>query len=232
MDDDTRWRDLYRVGGVAALVMAVFIPTQIAIFIISPPPSTTLGWFQLFRRSPLLGLLDADLLLVADQVLIALMMIALYVALRKVSESWMAIALGLGLISVATYFASGVAFEMLSLSNQYAAATTDAQRAVLLAAGQMTTAVWQGTAFDVSYVLAAFALLIIGLVQWRSTVFGKVTAGAGIVMGAMSLLPPTAGTIGMVLALGSLVPLEIWAVLVGRRLLQLGAGGTATPLES
>ena len=129
----------------------------------------------------------------------------------------MAIALGRGLVSVATYFASGMAFEMLSLSGQYYAATTDAQRTVLLAAGQTTTAVWQGTAFDVSYILAAIAFLIIGLVMWRSSVFGKVTASAGIVMGAMSFLPPTAGTIGMIFALGSLGPLEIWAVLVGRR---------------
>ena len=114
---------------------------------------------------------------------------------------------------------------MLSLSNQYAAATTEAQRAMSLAAGQATLAIWQGAAFDVGYVLEGLALLIIAVVMLRSNVFSKVTAYVGILLGVMSLLPPTAGTIGLFFALGSLVPLEIWDILVGRRLFRLGRGG-------
>jgi hypothetical protein len=49
----------------------------------------------------------------------------------------MTIALALGLLGVAAYFASTAAFEILSLSNQYAAATTAAQKSTLLAAGQV-----------------------------------------------------------------------------------------------
>jgi len=33
---------------------------------------------------------------------------------------------------------------------------------------------------------------------------------------------PTAGTIGLLFALGSLVPLEVWDILIARRLFQLG----------
>jgi hypothetical protein len=137
---DSAWKSLYRVGGVAALIMAVFIPIQFIIFLIWPPPSTVIGWFTLFQNNALLGLLDMDLLLIVDQVLVALILLALYVALRRTSQSFVAIALILGLLGIAAYFASTVAFEMLALSHQYAIATTEAQRSMVLVAGQMMIA--------------------------------------------------------------------------------------------
>ena len=125
-------------------------------------------------------------------------------------------------MGIAAYFASSTAFNMLSLSDQYAAATTDEQRAMFLAAGQAMLAIWTGTAFDVGYILEGVALLIIAVVMLRSTLFGKVTASVGILLGVMSLVPPTAGMIGLLFSLGSLVPLEIWLILIARRLFQLG----------
>jgi hypothetical protein len=44
---------------------------------------------------------------------------------------------------------------MLSLSEEYAAATTDAERDLYLAAGQAMLATFEGTAFQVSYVLTS-----------------------------------------------------------------------------
>jgi hypothetical protein len=220
--EDSAWKGLYRVGGTAALIMAVFIPIQIIIFIAWPPPSTVIGWFTLFQNNRLLGLLDMDLLLIVDQVLVALVLLALYIALRRASQSWMAIAFTVGLLGIAGYFASTAAFEMLSLSDQYAAGTTEAERSMFLAAGQAMLAIWQGTAFDVGYVLEGVALLVIAVVMLRSTLFSKRTACVGILLGVMSLVPPTAGTIGLLFSLGSLVPLEIWDILIARRLFQLG----------
>jgi fumarate reductase subunit D len=219
---DSAWKSLYRVGGAAALIMALFIPIQVIIFLVWPPPSTVIGWFTLFQSNRLLGLLDMDLLLIVDQVLMVLVLLALYAALRRASQSWMSIALTAGLVGIAAYLASATAFEMLSLSDQYAAATTDAQRSMYLAAGQAMLAIWQGTAFDVGYILEGVALLIIAVVMLRSTLFGKRTAYVGILLGVMSLVPPTAGTVGLFFALGSLVPLEIWDILIARRLFQLG----------
>ena len=163
-----------------------------------------------------------DLLLIVDQVLVGLVLLALYITLRRTSQSFMAIALTVGLVGIAAYFASTAAFEMLSLSDQYAAATTEAERSMFLAAGQAMLAIYQGTTFDVGYILEGVALLIIAVVMLRSTLFSKRTACVGILLGVMSLVPPTAGTIGLLFALGSLVPLEIWDILIARRLFQLG----------
>jgi hypothetical protein len=121
----------------------------------------------------------------------------------------------------ANYFASTVAFEMLTLSNQYARATTDAERSLFLAAGQAMLVTWQGTAFDVSYVLSALAVLIVSAVMLRSHhLFSKVTAYAGLSAGVLMSVPPTAGMIGVVFSLLSLVPLVVWLTLIARRLLR------------
>jgi hypothetical protein len=216
------WQTLHRVGGVTALAVLVLIPIQMVVFFIWPPPTTVMGWFTLFQDNALVGLLDMDLLLIIDYLLLIVVFSALWASLRRANESLMAIALILQLIATAAYLASTVAFEMLSLSNQYAAATTDAERSLFLAAGQAMLVTWQGTAFDVSYVLSAIAVLTVSAVMLRSHMFSKVTGYAGLSAGILMSVPPTAGMIGIVFSLVSLVPLVIWLTLIARRLLHSG----------
>jgi hypothetical protein len=132
----------------------------------------------------------------------------------------MVIALALGLVGIATYFASNTAFEMLSLSNQYATATTDVQRSMFVASGQAMLAIYRGTAFGVSYLLLAIASLIISMVMLWSTTFGKVTAVVGIVANtlAVGFFVPA---IGVFRSLISVVALLIWYVLVATKLFML-----------
>jgi hypothetical protein len=189
------------------------------VFFIWPPPNNVIGWFTLFQDNALVGLLDMDLLLIVDYLLLIGVFSALWASLRRANESLMAIALILQLVATAAYLSSTVAFEMLSLSNQYAVATTDAE-SLFLAAGQAMLVTWQGTAFDVSYVLSALAVLIVSAVMLRSHVFSKVTGYAGLSAGILMLVPPTAGMIGVVFSLLSLVPLEIWLAMIARRLLR------------
>jgi len=220
---ESAWKPLYRVGGAAALMVVLLYVIQIVVLVVSPPPSTVVGYFMLFHKNALLGLLDLDLLSIADYALFVPMFLALYMALRRASPSFMAIATALGLVGIATYFASNTAFEMLSLNSQYAAATTDAQRALLMASGRVMLAIYQGTAFDVSYVLLAVAPLIISVVMLRSNIFGKVTAYVGIVSNvlAVGFFVPA---IGVFLSIVSAVGLLIWYILIARRLYQLGQG--------
>lgn len=211
------WKPLYRIGAVAALLVVVLYVSQIIVFVASPPPSTVVGYFTLFHKNALLGLLDLDLLSIVDYVLFVPMFLALYMALRRVSPSFMVIATSLAFVGIAVYFASNTAFEMHSLSNQYAAATTDAQRSLFVASGQAMLAIYQGTAFDVSYVFLAIAPLIISVVMLQGNTFGKVTAYVGIVANvlAVGLFVPA---IGVFLSLISVVGLLIWYVLIAWRL--------------
>ncbi|HKP51339.1 MAG TPA: hypothetical protein VJ183_01660 [Chloroflexia bacterium] len=230
--EDLRSSLLNRVGGAAALITAVLIPSQVIVMAAWPPPldGTAIDWFTLFRDNWLLGLLSLDLLFMIDYALLAPIFLALYGALRRVNQSLMLLGTALGFVAIAAYFASNTAFEMLSLSNQYANATTDAARSTFLAAGQAMFATYQGTAFHVSYVLGSIAGIVISAVMLRG--FSKVAAYAGIlgnVIGFGLYLP----TIGIFLGVISGPILWIWYILIARKLFQLGRSGSkALPEQS
>ena len=219
---ESSWKGLYKVGGVAALLSVLFFPIQIVVCFVSPPPDTVIGWFTLFQSNRLVGLLDLDLLLMVDQALAVLIFLALYVALRRANESFMAIAIALGLVSAVLFIASNPAFAMLSLSDQYAAAETEAQRAMFLTAGQAMLVTWQGSAFQASYILGSLAPIILSVVmlQDRSHVFGKRTAYLGILANviALGLYVPK---IGVYISIFSVVFLWVWYILIARSLFQL-----------
>jgi len=215
------WRTLYRVAGWAALLSATFIPIQVLVFVVWPPPleGTVADWFALFRDNRLVALLDLDLLLVVDNVFLVPIFLALYILLRWRSESVMAIAATLGFLGIVFFIASNPAIEMLSLSDRYAAATT-AERSTFLAAGEAMLATWEGTAFHTYYFLGSIAGILVGAVMLRSSVFSDLTGWMAILGNAVGLglyVP----TVGVYVSVFSVVFLEIWYVLIGLRLLRL-----------
>jgi hypothetical protein len=228
---DSGWKGLYRVGGAAALIIAVLLVCEIIIFTVWPQPSTVIGYFTLFRGNWLIGLLDLDLLGMVGYVLFIPVILAIYVALRRVNEAFMAIATALFFVGISAYFATNTAFSMLSLSDQYAAATTEAERSMFLAAGQAMLTTFNVGAFQVSYVIVSAAWLMISVVMLRSRVFGRVAAYSGILAGATAigaLALEHTRVIGDLFVLlismyfAAIVFLAIWVVLTGRKLYQLG----------
>jgi hypothetical protein len=57
----------------------------------------------------------------------------------------------------------------------------------------------------------------------RSNVFSKATGFAGLAMGVLTLVPASAGTVGIVFSLLALVPTMIWYVLLARRFFKFGS---------
>ena len=220
---DSAWKPLYRIGGGAALLAVACIIASIAVFLAWPPPTTVESWFALFQRNALLGLLDLDLLLVTSYVLLIPLYLALYVALRRVSQSLMTIALASNMLGAALILGVNPGAAMLTLSDRYAAATTDAQRAIFLAAGQALITNWSGSAFVVGYLLGGIGVLITAAVMLQSGIFSKFIAYTGLVMGTMMLVPASAGTVGLLLSLVSLAPTVLWLILIARKLFQFGA---------
>ena len=184
-------------------------------------PSDVVEWFALFQRNGLLGLLAFELLMVVYVILSVPVAIALSVALWRTSPVLTALYAALSLVGITAFIAARPAFEMLALSEGYAAATTAAQRATFLAAGQAILSVFQGTAFQVSYVLGSISGLIISAAMLRSTLFSKATAYLRIASSVLDVglfLP----TIGLVISLFSVLCLLVFNLLIARRLLQLG----------
>lgn len=222
--EDFSWKSLYKVGGIAALAVVAIAVIQAPIFILFPQPTTVIGHFTQFQSNKLLGLVDLDLILILAEACNVPILFALYAALRRFNPALLTIALTLGLGGIAFFFAVNPTFSMLYLSDQYAAAATDVQRAAFLAAGEALVANYNGTAFGLFFILSGVADLIIAAVMLRSGVFNKATAFTGMVVGAMLLVPPlpVLGMIALVLSYIVILPSMIWNILVAIRLFQLG----------
>jgi len=222
--EDSSWKSLYKVGGIAALAVVAIAVIQAPIFILFPQPTTVIGHFTQFQSNKLLGLVDLDLILILAEACNVPILFALYAALRRFNPALLTIALTLGLGGIAFFFAVNPTFSMLYLSDQYAAAATDVQRAAFLAAGEALVANYNGTAFGLFFILSGVADLIIAAIMLRSGVFNKATAFTGMVVGAMLLMPPlpVLGMIALVLSYIVILPSMIWNILVAIRLFQLG----------
>ncbi|UCG25641.1 MAG: DUF4386 family protein [Chloroflexota bacterium] len=238
---DLDWITLYKIGGAAALLCAliylitlgVYIPANLA----SPPPETVLEWFTVFEESPITGLFFLGL---GDAVIMLLwgpVALALYVVLRGVNRTWALIATPFVFVGMAVYLATNPSFSMLSLSQEYAAATTGTEQSILLAAGQAMLATSRGTGFLYAGMpLVWLAGLIFSAVMLRSKALGKATAWAGILgFGLLIVGIPFGGHYtatgtttafqGAMIAVqyigGGLLSLA-WYFLVGMRLLRIG----------
>ena len=221
---DSKWNSLYKIGGAAALIMVAITLAQFVSFIVASPPleGNAGDWFALFQKSAFLGLLGFESLLVIYALLSVLVSLALFAALRPASQSLTAIFLILSVIGGMAFVVARPALEMLSLSNQYSAATTDAQRTAILAAGEVMVAIFHGTAFQVSYILGSITGLLIAAAMLRSGVFSRTTAYLRIGSSVFDFGIFIPG-IGLYISLLSVVFLLAFNILVARRLLQLGS---------
>ena len=217
------WSGLYHTGAWSSLIIVALIPVQIFFFLVWPPPATTEGWFELFLNNGLLGMISMDLLYLLTNLLLIPLYLAIYLALHRESPSAMLLALVLGLAGVIAYTASNPCFEMLGLSQEYARASVESDRLILLAAGKAMLAAYTGTAFNVYYVLNGIFLLLSGSVMLRGQVFSRATGGWGLASGVLMAVPSTADVIGPVFALASLLPWIVFSVLVAKRLFHLSS---------
>ena len=219
MDNVYNWSKLYKVAGFAALAIVMIIPIQIVIFSMFPPPEDSIGFIELFHNNWLLGLLSLDFLYYFNNALLALFYLGLYGSMRKIDFTNMLVALIIGLIGIAIYYASSVGFEMLAVSKQYYETDSLEFKQQLITVGHGLILKYKGTAFDVYYVFNAIALLLIAKTMFKSKEFGKAAAIWGLIAGIFMIIPSTAGTLGLVFSLISLVPWIVFSIIVGRKLI-------------
>ena len=150
---DRTWKGLCTAGGIAALVAALGFRRNIGaeymllrllgVLQTGPTvePVSAAGWFELFQSDPLVALTLFGVFDLVNYALVALIYLGLYAALRQVNRSAMVIAVALGLVGTGVYFASNQAFAMHVVSNRYAAASSDMERTMTLAAGEALLAI-------------------------------------------------------------------------------------------
>jgi hypothetical protein len=202
---ETGWKTLYVAGGMATLLVVLvfrrFWMAELTAFngfgifeIPDPLPGNALEWYTLLQKDPFVGLSLLNLFDLINFALVGLIFVALYAALRNENKSLMLMAITAGLIGVAIYLASNQALEMFFLSQQFAEATTEAQRSLLLTAGDVILvtnhpeAPYQATGIYLGLILVLIAGLLISIVMLQSDIFGKVAAVCGILANGFALL--------------------------------------------
>ena len=222
---------LYKLGGVAAWMVAALTLGEILFFVFFPPPETIRDWFDLFQSNPLIGLLDFWGLEIPMYLMFILVFLALYVQLRNTNPGLMAIALACALLGVAIFLSTNNPVSMLTLSSQYASATTDSQQSELLAAGQVILANTNQRAvggFNIALLLVSIGGLITSAVMLQNHFFSRSTAYIGMLAFALSLADYLRQALTQslmialpVILLGALF-LLIWFILIGLKLIQSG----------
>jgi hypothetical protein len=191
MNQSPTWRLLYRAGAVAALAAAILfrrnIGAEVSLFTgMESIPTSAMEWFSLLQNNPFVGLSFLAVFDLVNYFLVAIVFLALAARLWPVNKSLTALALASGLVGITVSFATNISFSMMSLSQQYAAAIGEAQRGVLVTAGQTllassgAMASFPGTGNFMSYLLIALAgVLLAGqlLPNHRATAIVGLLAG-------------------------------------------------------
>ena len=187
---DPSWSSLYRAGGLSGLLAgAIYIVAAILIFTTPPPPTlggvATLEYIAAHRSLYILK----QILWLSPSVLAMVVFLALYPALKQANKSYAALGVVLGVSSWALSLAWPTTGEgapaLVALSDQYAAATTDAARTAFATAAEVLIAT---EAIPAAIgVLQTIGILVVSLVMVRSA-FSKSVAYLGVATGALGIV--------------------------------------------
>jgi hypothetical protein len=220
---DPSWKRLYWAGGVAALLSSIaYIIAIVVDFTIPAYPTSggaaTLEYIAAHRSVYILQ----QVLWLGPSVLLIVVFLALYPALKDLDKSYAAIGAVLGIASWAVTLAypatGGGAPALVYLSDQYVAATTDTQRAAFASAAEGFIAL--NYVPTILGVLETIGILIVSLVMLKG-VFHKTVAYLGVATGAIGIVSES---LKPVLGIGHIiygVLLMVWIIAIGWELVRL-----------
>jgi hypothetical protein len=223
---DPRWRDLYRIGGVAVIANLAVMLVSVAGYIVWPYAAGTTPTeeiFALIQNNPWAAFIALDLGVSVGNLISIFIYLALYIALRQVKASTALIALTLGLVALAAMIAARPVLEIFTLSNAYASAITEADKRLYLTAGESLLVQFHGAAWHTSILFGSLASLIFATLMRHSPHFGRALAYIGMVafgIGAFFWLPG----IGLIFLFLNMLGSVPWSILLGRALFRLAKG--------
>ena len=234
-DSLAKWQGIYIFGGVAAIGAVIVGIVESAIQFLpaaAVPTETVLDIFALFQVNPFMGLRNLGLLNIFLNLLAILTYLALYAAHKKTDQrAFATLALIISYLGIGVFFATNRTFPMLALSQEYAVATSDAQRMVLEAAGQSMISVGasHSPGTFLGFALSELAGILISMVMLRSKISGKLTAFAGmfgfgillVVEFITSFRSGLSDTMLLLYMVGGLLSMA-WYILIARTLFKLG----------
>lgn len=234
-DIDSNWKTIYKLGGITAILAIMGTLLDITLTFlpdwgVSTVPETAIDLFNQLQYNWLLGLRNLDLLNAIISILMIPMFCALYVVHQGVNKNYATLAIILFIIGTTIFIGNNTALPMLELSSKYAAATTETQKTIIVAAGEAMLARGEhgSPGAFMGFALSTIASISFAFVMLKGKIFSKATAYVEI-LGFVLLLIYTvfvtfvsnSNNLIMILAMpGGLLAMG-WNIMVARKLLQL-----------
>jgi len=226
---NSNWKNLYKLGEWVALLFILYsLITMASLIVIGGQPKSALEGFAMLQENRLTGILRLDVLTVFIMPFYYLLFLGLYIALKKSNPLIAIISLVFGIAGVTLFLATPSVFSWLALSDKYAASSSEAERTLLLAAGEAILAsdMWHGTGALMGGILMQTATTLISITMLKSAAFAKSTAYVGIVTHGLDLLHILVGLLipagGVILMMISGPLYLIWFPLLARDFFRLG----------
>jgi hypothetical protein len=170
---DNRWKDLYRIAGIAAIISLIVIILGFITYFIwpfTPGVESAESILRFLQSNRLGGLISLDIFLFVGNLFSIMLFLALYVSLQEVNASYALIALVLGLIGLVLLIPSRPISELFTLSRLYAAAPNEAARSQYLAASEALLVLFNGTNWFMNTLLGEISLWQRHSSRWRGAV--------------------------------------------------------------
>ncbi len=223
---DSDGKRMYRVGGISALVLGVAYIITIPLYAyVGAPPNGGEAWLMYAAGKTTVWWAILGLSVLTDLLFVPVAL-SLYLALQGVGRSAMLLATAFVLLFVGLDLAvtwSNYA-ALITLSGNYEAASTEAQRAAYVAAATYPSAVLASTLEGVySIAVLSLGILLAGFVMLRD--FGKAAGYLGVATGILGIVsvagPLLVGALSGAIIIASVLT-TAWVVVVGFRLYGLG----------
>lgn len=232
--DGFAWQNIYRVGAGAALLVVMAGLLDIFIMFLpgtgtSPGARTVSDWFNLFQSQWFLALRDMGLLNMITISCSVVVYFALLGTHRRIDPLGATLALILVCVGAAIYIANNAGLPMLTLSQHYAAATSEGQKALWTAAGQallakedLTAGAFPGFFFvEIAGALMAVVALRGGLFRRWEAWMGIVATGCLLFFNfCAAFIPVWYDSVMLIFGAGGGLLSMVWYALIARRLLQ------------
>lgn len=234
---DSQWRKIYRIGGIAALVVILVALIDIILMFIPgtgnvPGTRAVVDWFKLFQENWFLAGRDLGMFNLVTTLCTVLVFFAIVGVHRRINPVFAILALILICIGATIYIANNMVLPMLTLSRQYTLATTDAQKLLISAAGQTLLAQEDISAGSfMGFFIPEVACILMSTVMLKGKVFNPLTAWAGILAESILLifniiaafLPDLSESVMPLGGFGGMLSI-IWLTLIAFRLFRLERG--------
>ena len=224
---DLNWKWLYQVGGISALALGLAYIIIIALYLpAGAPPSGAEERLMYLSGNTAVWWAILDLSVLTDFLFVPVAF-SLYFALKGINKNVMLLAISLIMLFIIldlaitwTNYAS-----LITLSDQYAAATNDAERVVFVTAAIYPSIVLESSLLFVYNTLTlSVGILLTGVVMLKG-IFSKGTAYLGLVTGILGVVavvgPFFVSVLATAIILASILT-TLWVVFVGYSLYNLG----------